>query len=224
MPGTQSKASLKRQEKRLGAEMQMFKQQILAFLQDTNADSNIQYHMVKDLAKMTSMPFYGDSNRGTRNKMPSNDVVKAYSRLLVCYFKMTEDLEFVEKLLSWLSRQQQQHLRRLSRLPAAQKSKRAVAIKAGQCGVYEHPIPVNYTKKLLLKYIEEGDQKSIDGYIDFIYNHTYQVFLESTWDNQVNLLYKDTMPDAWNWMDPENNNVFARYISASIPTWVYRQY
>ena len=221
MTTSKSKASIRREEKRLSVEMQAFKQQILDFLQNNGADLDVQYHMVKDLAKMTSMPFYGDSNRGTKNRKPTNEVIKAYCRLLICYYKKTSDMEFARKLLSWLSMQQQQHLRKLTPLPIAQKHKYKAAKSAGQVCVYEHPIPVNYTKNLLLKYIEECDQQRIDAYIDFVFYNTRQVCMEKTWDDQVNRLYKDTMPDNWNWKDPENNDVYARYVSAGIPACVY---
>ena len=107
MVTSKSKASIRREEKRISVEMQAFKQQILDFLQDTGADLNVQYHMVKDLAKMTSMPFYGDSNRGTKNKTSTANSVALYqivycflveSISTICLLGRNEELAFIGQI------------------------------------------------------------------------------------------------------------------------------
>ena len=222
METMQSIASLKRQEQRESEEMQAFKRQILAFLDSTEASPDIRYHIIKDLAKMTNMPFYKDSHYGRRNRMAPDQAAKNYCALFSRYYADTQDVAFIEKMFSWLTRQQQQQFRKLSRLPATQKAKRADAIKRGATGVYEHPIPVNYTKKLLISYIVADEQPLIHGYIDFVYGNTYQVFLESYLNAKVNRLFHDTMPPDWDWTDPQRNHVFARYVAAEIPCESYR--
>jgi hypothetical protein len=217
-----SKASLKRLEKRNSSEMQLFKQRIFSFFEETDAPEEIRYHLVKDLAKMTSMPFYGDSQYGKRTRMPSNKVIKMYGKLLIQYCEIeSENIVFVEELLKWLTKQQNQHMRRLSRVPKSQKQRRKEAKAAGIDGVYEHPIPVNYTKTLILNYIKTKNLEELENYVDFIYSNTYQVFLESKWDTQVNRLYHDTMPNNWHWKDESKNNIFQRYIDAQIPPEEY---
>ena len=77
------------------------------FFQDNGADLDIQYHMVKDLAKMTSMPFYGDSNRGTKNKTSTANSVALYqivycflveSISTICLLGRNEELAFIGQI------------------------------------------------------------------------------------------------------------------------------
>lgn len=143
-------------------------------------------------------------------KMSADAIVKGYRKVCSDYYKKFPDDSFIEKLFSHLSEQQNQCLRKLS------KPKR---IKPeGKKGVWEHPIPVKYSRDILIGYIKSGDQIKINSYIDFIWANTYQVFLEEKWDGKLRACgLRDTMPTDWNWEVPGKNNVFQRYLDTGIP-------
>ena len=217
-----SKASNYRRAVKQSPAMQAFKNKILMFLSITNASDAIVYHMIQDLSRMTSMPFYGETrNYGIKNKMCSNIVIKSYCELFVYYYQKTHDIDFIKEIIKWLSRQQNQHFRKLSKIHPQQKAKKKVLESMGQSGVFEHPIPVSYSKSVLIQYIQTEDLGRINKYIDFIWENTYQVFLETTLDQTVNATYSDTMPANWNWEDTSNNYPFQRYVSVGIPSSEY---
>ena len=114
-------------DKQSTAEMQQFRQKVLIFLDSTNASSEIQYHLTRDLAKRMNLPFFkSKEKRGIRNRMKSNDIVKEYCKLCVKYYKENpNNIGFIEKLLQQLSEQQKQHMRKLSPCPPKQEAKKA---------------------------------------------------------------------------------------------------
>ena len=222
---TNNTQSLARQRNSLP--MQTLKNNVPIFLQATNASPEISYHMLADLSKRMNMPFYGIAKNTVgiplqSNRMRSNEVIKAYCRLFIDYYVKTKNIDFLENLINALYQQQQQHLRRLSMRTAKQKQKRDNIIKQGAKGVWEHPIPVSYSAKVLVDYIIKNQLKDAEDYIDFVWNKTYQVFLEKKYDlllNQCSLQYD--MPSGWDWKNPNCNDPFARYIAAGIPQSAY---
>ena len=87
-------------------------------------------------------------------------------------------------------------------------------------GVWEHPIPLKYTREILVDYIVKDKFFEIENYIDFIANKTHQVFLSEKYNNQLNVIgLKDTMPQWWSW---KTDDVFQRYIEAGIPPSEYQ--
>ena len=71
--------------------------------------------------------------------------------------------------------------------------------------------------------IKTGNIIEIESYISFLTENTYQVFLVEEYNNILNARgLKDKMPLDWNWKDPNNNNVFQRYIDAGIPRSEYQ--
>lgn len=209
----------KMEQKRLSPEVQNFKVEVIEFLKKTDASEEVKYKLSSDLSVIIDMPFYHERKLGRKNRMKTPECAKEYVRLLIQY----NDISFAEKLLSWITRQQNQTLRKLYRLTKRQKyRKKKYVEETGKKGVYEHPIPVNYTKKLLLKYINEGNYegnyKEACSYIDYLYTNVPQIHLTESQDEQVNAIYRDDMPEGWNW---KKDNPFERYIRAGIPEEVY---
>ncbi len=202
--------------------MQMFKRKVNEFLGISNVPE-IEYYLIRDLAKKINLPFYKEtSGRGKRKKMNSDEIVKGYCELCSRYYKIYPDNDFIEKLFQHLSEQQNQHLRRLSKRTERQKRKSATMKQISKKNVWEHPIPVKYSRDILVGYIKSGNQVKINAYIDFIWKNTYQVFLEEKWDKELEKCgLREKMPAGWDWEDPLNNNVFQRYVEAGIPAKEY---
>ena len=211
----------KLKEQKLSPKMKEFKTKVNILL--NSAEPEIQYHIVQDLAKKMNLPFYKDTRGwGIRQKMTSDRVVKAYCRLCIDHLKKNNDEDFIKEFLMHLSEQQNQHLRKLSRRTTAQKKKKDAIKTQNEKGVWEHPIPLVYTRNILFDYIKNGCYSKIDLYIDFIFQNTYQVFLTEQWDNKLSELgLRDNMPKGWNWEEASRNNVFQRYIEAEIPQSEY---
>ncbi len=179
-------------------EIEKFRSEINDFLRETKADNIIRYYMKTDLATMTDMPFY-DCNDEDRDTKPENkknvvDIVSEYCELLGSKKK-----DFQKKLLYWLSKQQNQSMRKLS--------------KQLNNGIWEHPIPLKYTREFLLKRIDKGEFDIIKEYLKFINENAPQIFLTNEHNKIVNKKFKDKMPDDWDW---KTDNPFARYIEAGI--------
>ena len=209
-------------EQRNSPEMRVFKEKVNAMLEFAN-DPKIEYYLIRDLAKKINLPFYKEtSGRGRRTKMSSDTIIKGYCKLFCDYYKTHSDDNFIEELFMHLSEQQNQHLRKLSRRTSCQNRKSATIKMESKNGVWEHPIPLKYSRDILIDYIKCDNQHKINAYIDFIWTHTYQVFLVDKWDRKLNAFgLRDTMPTGWNWEDPSNNNVFQRYIEVGIPKEEY---
>ena len=216
-----TKITKKLDEQRNSPEMKKFKEKVNILLE--LASPEIEYHIVRDLAKKINLPFYKDTfGRGNRNTMTSDAIVKAYCKLCIDYYKKYRDGNFIEDFFMHLSEQQNQHLRKLSKRLSEPQKRRKDALKQGLKGVWEHPIPLKYSRSLLTDYIKSGQYAKVDAYITFIWENTYQVFLIEKWDNKLRTLgLRETMPSGWNWEDNLNNNVFQRYIDAGIPESEY---
>lgn len=203
-------------DRRNSLEMQEFKRKVNDFFA-FSCNPEIEYYMIRDLAKKINLPFYKETRgRGRRKKMSSDEIVKGYCELCIGHYEINSDKAFIEKLFQHLSEQQNQHLRKLSARCDCQKQ------QVKQKGVWEHPVPVKYSRDVLLGYIFCGNREKINAYVDFIRENTYQVFLAEKWDNELRICgLRDKMPTGWNWEDPSNNNVFQRYVAAGIPESEY---
>lgn len=211
---TKSTQMLERQ--RNANEMQEFKSKINEMLKFANCPE-IEYYMVRDLARKINLPFYKDNTgRGTRIKMSADEIVKGYCEICRIYYLKDCNGDFIKKLIKHLSEQQNQYFRKLSRRSKDAKVK-------GEKGIWEHPIPLKYSTDILVGYIKSNNKDKINKYIDFIWSNTYQVFLRKELDDKLRESgLHDTMPVGWSWEDPANNNVFQRYIEAGIPEEEYR--
>lgn len=95
------------------------------------------------------MPFYGEvKSRPANMSLSVVEIAKEYIHLLILY----GDDSFSEELLSWLIKQQTQTFRRIHELSKKQKERKIKLI----IGVYEHLVPVNYSKNLLLGFIKKN--------------------------------------------------------------------
>ncbi len=203
-----SKLSVQREKTRTSPEMARFKEQIIEFLLSTNADDETSYFLSSDLSKMTSMPFYKNPKLGKRPShiVEPNVIVKKYVNLFAKYYSINNDIEFISKLFSWLKRNQSQYLRKLSKKTTYQKNREK---KYGSSnGIWEHPVPVNYTKEFLISCIVKNEIETAFAYIDRIYNYGHQVFLTKEDNDAVCSKYNDTMPSGWDW---KTGDIFARY-------------
>lgn len=197
------------EEHRLSKEVQDFKKQVIDFLLKTEASDKFIYRVKCDLSKKIDMPFYGDRKERT-SLMTDSDAAKEYVILLIKYDKPS----FTEELLSWLTKQQNQTFRRIHKIPKSQKLRRE---KFSKKGVYEHPVPVNHSKKILVEYINNGNSEEALSYIDFL-EGVPQIFLTTEEDNLVNRCFKDKIPDDWDW---RKDDPFARYVKAGIDRKTY---
>lgn len=200
----------KLEQKRNSAEVQAFKVKVLAFLDNVNASPEIRYRLMCDLSKKIDMPFYGVTKKKVSASLSCEDVAKKYIELLIQY----NDLGFAEELFSWLTKQQSQTLRRIHKCSKYQKQRKSKY----KTGVFEHPVPVNHSRKYLLKCIKEQDSTEASLYIDYMSRQVPQIFLTKEEDARVNQHYRDSMPAGWNW---KKDSPFIRYEIAEISSSVY---
>ncbi len=203
-----SRAAINRERIRNSPEMMKFRKQIIDFLNDVNADEETQYILSSDLGKMTNMPFYKQPKLGRKPNhiIKPNVIVKNYISLFTKHYSKNKDLEFIEKLFSWLTRNQSQYLRKLSKRTPYQKERARHYGNAN--GIWEHPVPAKVTKDFLIHCIINNEMDPAFEYIDRIYECAHQVFLTKDENDLVCLRYNDKMPDGWDW---QSGDIFARY-------------
>src|SRR5690606_33738469 len=126
---SRSIASIKREKKRLSSETYEFKKKINEFLEGKK--SEVAYTIKRDLACMTSMPFYKDRPE----RIP---VHYSYKELLIEYmnlFVQHDDKDLIKKLLRALNRNQAQTIRK-------------VAPKVGEKSeIWEHVMPAKRSEE-----------------------------------------------------------------------------
>ncbi len=198
------------EKKRKSPEVQAFKRKVLLFLNEVSASESIRYKLKSDLAKKIDMPFYHETGTRISTSLSPKEIAKQYIYLLISY----NDYEFAEELLSWLTKQQEQTLRKLHIISQKQKDRKMKY----SGGVMEHPIPINYSKNMLLRYIKHKQYKEACNYIDFMCT-VPQIYLTKEEDRLVNAVSKDSMPSDWNW---EKDNPYIRYIKAGISEEIYQ--
>lgn len=187
-----SKSSLKREEKRKSPKTLKFKKEINEFLEGKRPE--VIYGIKRDLACMTSMPFYKD--RPERMKINLN-----YKELLIEYMKAFvshEDKGFIIKLIKSLNRNQAQTIRK-------------VAPRIGKKSeIWEHAIPANYIVNELIKMIDNNNISEIDKLLS-IYESAGQRGITKEQDLLLSK-YKSTMPNDWNWRDKNVNPLYRHEI------------
>lgn len=195
-------------KKRISEEVQNFKEKVLDFFDKANVSPEIRYKICVDLAKKMDMPFYKEKKIGTQSRISCVDRAKEYVRLLIEY----DDFSFSEKLINELTKQQQQTLRKIHPRTKEQKTRKEIL---GKDSVWEHPIPTNYSKQLILSYIRNKNQDSALKFIDYL-SKVPQIALSKDEDKTVNEKFKDSMPEGWHWEEIGKNDQFARYKAAKI--------
>lgn len=202
--------TLKLEQKRNSPEVQAFKQRVLIFLNTVNASDEIKYKLRTDLAKKIDMPFYKDTGIKIPNIIKPIECAKEYVKLLIEY----NNNDFTNELFSWLTKQQNQTLRKLHIVSQKQKDRK----KKYPGGVMEHPVPANYSRNMLLTFIKNKQFVEACDYLDFM-STVPQIYLTRQEDELVNAISKDDMPNGWNW---KTDDPFIRYVRAGIPCDIYR--
>lgn len=206
-----SERSLKREEERNSEKTKQFKDDIEKFLILTDASDEISYHLRKDLGVMTNMPYYKEY-KGIRNRMDRKEIILNYVSLLIKY----DNPQFTSFLINKLSLNQLQTLRKLSKRPI-EEIKRCREIGPSN-GIWEHPIPINYIKRELIKFINNKKYDEIEGFLDYIIDEVSQIFLTKEEDSIVNTNYKKDMPLGWDW---KTGNIYQRYKDVGVREDLY---
>ncbi len=218
-------------KKRNSEEVQNFKEEIETFFKKANVPPEIQYKIRVDLSKKMDMPYYKVNKHCIKSNIscvgyPCVKNAKKYSCVEIAK-KYIEYLinygidKFSEKLINELTKHQQQTLRKIHPCTKKQKTRKKRLEEEGIDSVWEHPIPSNYSKQLILSYIKDKNQNSAFKFINYLSNVS-QIALSKEEDKLVNEQFKDSMPEGWNWEEVGKNYPFARYKAANIPEDSYK--
>jgi hypothetical protein len=186
----QSLASKKREEKRKSPKTLEFKKQINSFLEDKNPE--IIYAIKRDLACMTSMPFYKDRPEKFKLTLNSKELIIEFMKEFIKH----NDKEFIIKLIKSLNKNQAQTIRK-------------IAPKIGKKSeIWEHVIPVKYIVDELIVMIENEDISELEKLLEI-----YELAGQRGITKEQDLLlseYRSSMPENWNWRE-ENVNPIIRH-------------
>ena len=195
-----SKSSLKRENERNSPKMQSFENQIEYFFEKVRMPDSVRYKIRVNLGVMTNMPYYG-KEKGTRYKIGDKEVIKQCCNYLIDFGNM----DFSKTLLKWLTLQQNQSLRKISKKVGKKREKEAV---------WDHPVPAKVSRSILLGYIGEGNREKIDRFIEYI-SRIPQIALPKNLDDRLTGAgLKESMPPNWQW--EAQNSQFARYKAVGI--------
>lgn len=177
----QSLASRKREEKRESHKTLEFKKQINAFLD--NKDSEVIYAIKRDLACMTSMPFYKDRPKRMKLTLNNKELLVEIMKAFIKY----NDKEFTIELIKSLNKNQAQTIRK-------------VAPKIGKKSeIWEHVIPVKYIVDELILMIRNEDIFELEKLLN-IYESAGQRGITREQDLLLSE-YRSSMPENWNWRE-----------------------
>lgn len=187
-----SLASLKREEKRKSPKTLKFKKEIISFLE--NKKPEVVYAIKRDLACMTSMPFYKDRPEKIKMSLTHKELLIEFMNAFIEH----DNIEFSIKLLKSLNKNQAQTIRK-------------VAPKIGKkADIWEHVIPAKYIVDELIKMIENKDLSEIDKLLKI-----YELAGQRGITKEQDLLlseYKSSMPENWNWRNNDVNPLFRHEI------------
>jgi hypothetical protein len=190
-----SKASLKREEIRKSPKILKFKNEILEFLKDKSPEIN--YAIKRDLACMTSMPFYKDRPEKIKIELTHRELLVEFMK----EFHTHQDKDFIIRLIKSLNKNQAQTIRK-------------AAPKIGQKSeIWEHTIPAKVIVNELILMIENEDISELDRLLN-IYEKAGQRGITKEQDNLLSD-FKSSMPCNWDWRD-KNVNPLARHEAVGI--------
>lgn len=182
--------ALKREAVRFRPETIQFKEELERFF-DGN-DPELIYVLKKDLACMTSMPYYKNRPARMKTSRTSRQLLEILMASLLAY----GDNTFAQKLLRNLNKNQAQTIRKL-------------APKVGKkAAIWEHAIPAAYIVNELIAMLIAQDISLLPQLLD-IYQLAGQRPLTKKQDGLLKD-YKNTMPPCWSWKDG-NANPLERY-------------
>jgi len=183
-----SLASIKREEKRKNPKTLEFKRQINEFLE--NKHSEVVYGIKRDLACMTSMPFYKDRPERINVTLSHKELLIKYMEIFVNH----SDKGFIITLIKALNENQAQTIRK-------------VAPKFGKKSeIWEHAIPAKFIVDELIKMIKNNDISEINKLLDI-----YELAGQRGITRKQDLLlanYRSTMPENWNWRKKDADPLF----------------
>jgi hypothetical protein len=186
----QSLASKKREEKRKSPKTLDFKRQINSFLEDKNPE--IIYAIKRDLACMTSMPFYKDRPERIKLTLSNKELIVEFMKAFIKH----NDKEFIIKLVRSLNKNQAQTIRK-------------IAPKIGKKSeIWEHVIPAKFIVEELIVMIEKEDISELQQLLKI-----YELAGQRGITKEQDLLlsdYRSSMPENWNWRE-ENVNPIIRH-------------
>ena len=190
-----SSASKKREEIRKSPKTLEFKKQINAFLVGKNPE--VVYAIKRDLACMTSMPFYKDRPEKIKITSSNKELLVEYMKTFINY----DDKDFIIKLIRSLNRNQAQTIRK-------------VAPKIGKKSeIWEHVITAKFIINELVLMIEKDDISELE-----ILLNLYELAGQRGITKEQDLLlsdYRSSMPENWDWRK-KNVNPFIRHEIAGI--------
>ena len=196
-----TKASIRRETKRMSPENQDFRIQLELLIQEHQLPELVAYVMKQDLKKMTDMLYYGmELQRPQTYARPAlREVLVQYAQFLL----KVNNLQFASALLRMLNRQQNQVLRRFAPRLGSKKD------------VWDHVIPTSFVVSEIICMLNAKKMDDLELILD-LYFRAGQRGITKNEDARLNSLgLRDTMPPNWNWRAVEPD-VFARYRAAKI--------
>jgi hypothetical protein len=174
----QSLASKKREEKRNSPKTLELKKKVITFLENKNPEAI--YAIKRDLACMTSMPFYKDRPKRIKLTLNKQELIVEFMKIFISH----NDKKFIIKLIKLLSTNQNQTIRKVS--PQI----------GNKSDIWEHVIPTKYIVDELILMIENEDISDLEKLLN-IYRSAGQRGI--TKDQDLLLAeYKSSMPENWN--------------------------
>lgn len=175
----QSKASLKREQQRESLKTIEFRRQIIVFLEGKHPE--VIYAIKRDLACMTSMPFYKNRPEKIKITLSNKDLLVEYMNTFIKH----DDNEFIIKLIKSLNKNQAQTIRK-------------IAPKIGnKSEIWEHAIPAKIITDELIKMAINKDLTGLLKILN-IYEQAGQRGITKEQDNLLSK-FKSKMPEGWDW-------------------------
>ena len=210
--GTPTTNKLK--EKRISPKVQQFKKDVSEFFEKANVRPEICYKICIDLSAKMDMPFYHEKRIGKKSKISCEECAQEYIKYLIQYNNYSFSEKFIKE---YMFQQQNQTFRKLHRRPPKQVARARTFISSGEKYIWEHPVPSNYSKKMLLSFVKSKEYEKACDFIIFL-SKIPQIALSKEDDLKVNNVYKDSMPENWEW---KKDDPFIRYVLAGIDPKIY---
>ena len=205
-----TKNTEKLDKKRKSESMQQFKSDFENFLTETGANEELARHLKKDLSARINMPYFKEKELYGEKMSPLN-VCLGFCELAISYLAISDDNEnFIKVTLALLCQQQGQSFRKIS--PHGKKGPRYQSIPRSDL-IWEHPIPVNYTKEYIYDCICRSDIEEIKNYLDFLAETPQVCMLKEGEEDKILKEYKATMPKGWNY---KKDSPYDRYIKSGL--------
>lgn len=191
-----SEKSLKREGRRNSPTNLSLKNQLNIYLERVKPNPLIAYSFKMDLKKMTDMPFYGEKilRPNEYKRLKPKEILFGY----IDFLMLVDDVEFTERLLKAVSRQQTQVLRRVSPRIGVKKF------------IWDHAMPTSFVVAELLVMLRKKNIENLSKLIDlYVKAGQRPITKEENEKLNVNGL-KNSMPPYWDWKS-NSVDIFSRY-------------